>query len=338
MSGRTSVLVTAIRGDLGQSVAKALRLAPGGSIQLCGCDVSHGLTSQLFVERFATVPRADAPDYVVQLMTTAHRLGAKAIIPASEQEIERLREQPALPEQPVIVLPTMGAGVNCADKLSVFKALNAAVPMAPFADGADLAASEQVLAHADGGVVVKPRKGRGSKGIAVCRNANELRTALSRVESPLVQGWLEGPEWSVGVHRRGRAVHVCALCRDLSGLGLSMYAEVLRNAAVEEYAAHVAHALEVQGAVNVQLRLTAQGPRLLEVNARFSSLTSARAAAGFHDALWSVEDALGLPATAPRDVAPRHVRFQRYFSEVLEVDGSARIPPQWTPHLERSAP
>jgi carbamoyl-phosphate synthase large subunit len=271
-------------------------------------------------------------------MATAQRLGAKAIIPASEQEIERLRAQPALAAQPAVVLPTMAAGVQSADKLSVFTALNTAVPMAPFADGADHAASERVLAQSGGCVVVKPRRGRGSKGIAVCRTVSELRTALVSVESPLVQGWLEGQEWSVGVHRRARSVHVCALLRDLSGLGLSMYAEVLRNAAVEEYAAHVAHALDVQGAVNVQLRLTAQGPRLLEVNARFSSLTSARAAAGFHDALWCVEDALGLPPTSPRDAAPRHVRFQRYFSEVLEVDGAANTPPEWTPHLERSAP
>jgi len=45
--------------------------------------------------------------------------------------------------------------------------------------------------------------------------------------------------------------------------------------------------------MNVQLRLTEQGPRVFEINPRFSSTVLMRHRIGFSDVLWSIQEAEG---------------------------------------------
>jgi len=79
----------------------------------------------------------------------------------------------------------------------------------------------------------------------------------------------------------------------------------------------------------VQVRKSAAGVRLLEVNARFSSLAPARAYAGFRDVEWSVVLALGREPEVPRD-GYRPIKFHRFVHEMVD-DGSGYAPiPQWS--------
>lgn len=55
--------------------------------------------------------------------------------------------------------------------------------------------------------------------------------------------------------------------------------------------------------MNVQLRLTDSGPRVFEINPRFSSTALMRQKMGFTDVLWAVDEAEGKPAELT-EVAP----------------------------------
>jgi hypothetical protein len=110
---------------------------------------------------------------------------------------------------------------------------------------------------------------------------------------------------------------------------------------VVAYAEEIARASALRGSANVQVRKTGEGVRLLEINARFSSLALARAFAGFRDVEWSVGLALGREPELPRR-GYRNIRFHRFVHEMVD-EGSGYAPvPQWSrwfrPRILREPP
>ena len=55
----------------------------------------------------------------------------------------------------------------------------------------------------------------------------------------------------------------------------------------------IAKGLNLQGSMNVQMRLTEKGPRVFEINPRFSSTVLMRHRLGFSDVLWAIDEAEG---------------------------------------------
>ena len=49
--------------------------------------------------------------------------------------------------------------------------------------------------------------------------------------------------------------------------------------------------LNLNGSINIQLRLTKNGPRVFEINPRFSSTALMRHRIGFSDVLWAIDEA-----------------------------------------------
>ncbi|MGI9465337.1 MAG: ATP-grasp domain-containing protein, partial [Aestuariivirgaceae bacterium] len=55
----------------------------------------------------------------------------------------------------------------------------------------------------------------------------------------------------------------------------------------------IAEELDLKGSINVQLRRTADGPRIFEINARFSSTALIRHRMGFQDVVWTLQERMG---------------------------------------------
>ena len=62
---------------------------------------------------------------------------------------------------------------------------------------------------------------------------------------------------------------------------------------VKEQCVKIAEALNLFGAINIQLRMTPMGPRIFEINPRLSSTVLMRHLAGYTDVLWMLEEAAG---------------------------------------------
>ncbi len=139
-------------------------------------------------------------------------------------------------------------------------------------------------------VVVKPAASAGSDNIHVCGSAAEVRAAVQRIldadnlfgtrnTQALVQEYLEGQEWVVDtVCRDGRCVvtNVTRYKKIPNAQGSTVYRHSAflspdrqAHGALIDYAERVVHALGIRhGAAHTELIVTAEGPVLVEVNAR----------------------------------------------------------------------
>ncbi len=330
------LLVTAVQGDFGQGFVKALRLRRAPTV-IHGCDASPSGVGAAFVDSFSIVPPASSGRaYVEHLDRLCTTLGIQAVVPGSPAEITalcRLASPPVLPSGvPVVCLDARYRDVFD-DKLLCYRALEGQVALAPYADGEDPEAVRVLVALHGLPVIVKRRRGQGGQSFHVIERMEDLAPAIAATPHPVVQGFIdeEQGEFSVGLFAADGQETALAFRRRLGRTGSSWYAETIEDAEVLDYARAIARASGLRGSANVQVRKSSKGIRLLEINARFSSLAPARACAGFRDVEWSVDLALGRRPELPAE-GYRSLRFQRFVHEMVDVgDGLATVP-GWTPH------
>ena len=329
------VMVTASGGDLGQAIVKALRLGTF-RVSIIGCDCDEAGIGEVFVDDFCRVPPANrADEYIGELDAICRRVGAQAVIPASEAEIALCSKQgsPArLPcGVPLICLDRTWVDTY-GDKLKCMQALDGKLPLVRFADGRDSHAVQKLVDDVGLPLVVKARRASGSRTLRIARSTADLTKYLQEIDSPLVQEFMEPyeGEFSVGMFRGSGFESVINFRRELGQQGCSWYAETSDDRDVLEYASAAMRLTGLRGSANLQARKTPAGVRLLEINPRFSSLVAARTACGFRDVEWSLCEALGLKIDPP---APsyRSLRFRRFFHEVVDFGEGYCALQKWLP-------
>jgi carbamoyl-phosphate synthase large subunit len=161
-------------------------------------------------------------------------------------------------------------------------------------------------------VIVKPRRGAGSRGVRLVADRAALE-AIDVDDALIIQEYLPGEEFSVDVLADGDGNVVAAVPRTRTRIdsGVSIAGRTLHDAALEQTASAVARAIGLRGVANVQLRRDSAGvPALLEVNPRFPGALPLTIAAGVDLPSLALDLALGelLPASIEfRDLA--NVRF-----------------------------
>ncbi len=166
-------------------------------------------------------------------------------------------------------------------------------------------------------VIVKPRRGAGSRGVRLVQNRAELE-ALGNDSSLIVQEHLPGDEFSVDVFAdvSGSVVAAVPRTRTRVDSGVSIAGMTVHDEQLENTAAAVARAIGLVGVANVQLRYDVDGvPALLEVNPRFPGALPLTIAAGVDMPSLALDLALGLPV-------PAHVEFRelanvRYLEDIF---------------------
>ena len=188
-------------------------------------------------------------------------------------------------------------------------------------------------------VIVKPRTGRGSVGVFLARTARELEFFLSYVDRPVVQTYLDGPEYTIDVlcDFEGRVLSVVPRERITIRAGTSDRGRTVHDDELIGLAVECARALRLVGAANVQCRVVSGRPTVFEVNPRFSGGIPLTIAAGADFPKLLLELELG------RTVAPCVGAFNpdlwmtNYESTIL-LDGGAgdRLRPYVEPALQEA--
>ena len=327
----TTVLVTGVGGPAGISVVRSL---------LARRDVPVGAAD---MDRFASglylvppaqrvlVPAGLSGEFLPVLLDWCRSLGVDVLFPTVDVELPAIaasrREFAAIGVS--VASPGLSTLEICLDKLSLADRCAGVLPV-PRTEllGPAAAVGRQYP------VVVKPRRGAGSRGISFVESEAEL-LALGSDDTRLVQDLLPGEEFSVDVFAdlAGHVVAAVPRSRLRVDSGVSVAGATLHDEELEQAARRVATAIGLTTVANVQLRRDRDGrAALLEVNPRFPGAMPLTIAAGIDMPSLTLDAVLGRPTPATldfRDIAVvRHLEdvFVQ-MSDVQDVPSSAvRVP------------
>lgn len=291
-------LVSGVAGDIGLGVCRILRKNFPECV-IHGIDV-HSDHPAFFVADVCNIaPMASDAIYISWVQAYVENNKIDIFIPTSEAEISVINQH------------SLGDSVSC--KILI----NNSVVTETCLDKArcmDLLCRGSIPCPANGvvglsipdkfPVVVKPRKGQGSKNIAIIENLCDLATYNSDyVWQEFLERHEEEYTCAVFVSKVHSCQRILIMKRVLRG-GFTDRGEVVRDPRIEKYVREISEFLDFDGCINVQLRMTSNGPLLFEINPRLSSTLVFRDIMGFSDLLWWISLIQGNEIdeyTAPRD-------------------------------------
>lgn len=166
-------------------------------------------------------------------------------------------------------------------------------------------------------VIVKPRRGAGSRGVRLVADRAALE-AIGLDDALIIQEYLPGDEYSVDVIADATSHVIAAVPRTRTRVdsGVSIAGRTVHDEGLESTASAVAAAIALTGVANVQLRRDSHGiPALLEVNPRFPGAMPLTIAAGVDMPSLALDLALGLPV--PHSIEFADVANVRYLEDVF---------------------
>lgn len=262
---------------------KALK-SQAGRYEVVTADATPTSAGFSWADRSYVIPFGADDAFVGALREIIRREQPDFIIPLVDEEIPKVHrfiraEAPSVR----IVGPTLEFSELAMDKWEVSRALAAKnVPVA-----ATWLASD--AADATYPAIIKPRRGRGSRGLAFLETPDDLRAYLAAAPGPadqfIVQDRLRGREFttSVVVALDGTLLAVvpkeAADKRGITQVGITRAVPV-----IDALCRELTSAFDPRGPYNVQLILGDDGvPRIIEINPRYSTTMALTLAAGVNE-------------------------------------------------------
>ena len=317
-----AVLVTGAGGPAGVAVVR--RLTALGH-RVVGVDADATAAGAALATVGAVVPRADHVRFVDALVALAAAHGADALIGTVAEELPALAAGAGRLAAAGVAtwLPDPDAVAICCDKAAFARALRSAgVPHPATAD------TPAGLATVPGPWVVKPRAGRGSRGVRLLDLRAEVVDAMHADASLIAQTRLAGREFTADalVGRDGELVTVVPRWRDDTRAGISVKGTTFDSAEVTAVVAAALEAVRLTGPANVQGFVADDGrATVVEINPRFSGglpLTLAAGADVVSAYLTGIRDP---HATLPHLWFTPGVRMSRYFAETYTSDDGSPV-------------
>ena len=293
------VLVTGAGGPAGVAVIRSLLRRPDTEVFAADMD---GWASGLYLVGAAhrrIVPPGRSADFVDAVRAIVRADAVDVVVCTVDVELPPLAAA-ADTLGAVLAAPPARALDTCLDKWTLVAACapHARVPHTTLLD------ADGVARDWDFPVIVKPRRGAGSRGVVLVGSRAELE-ALPLDDGQIIQEHLPGQEFSVDVFMGpdGRAIAAVPRLRARVDSGVAVAGRTVHRADLEELAEACAAAAGIVGVANVQLREDADGrPALLEINPRFSGAMPLTIASGVDMPSLALDLALGRPV-------PGHVPF-----------------------------
>jgi len=287
----TTILITGIAGDVAQGIAQIIR-DRFPDWRILGCDIHdrHGAT--LFVDEWDNAPRADSPDYIPWITSYIKLKNVDYCLPTSEAElllfakhkINKIAECP-------LVMPNFDAIDIGSDKLLTNNFLKKIGCPAPWTILAKDSSENTPFP-----CIFKPRHGAGSKSVFICNTLSEAQFLEKKYPNSILQELLlpDDQEVTCAVYRsQDGKIAILQLLRNLVD-GSTAWAKVINKSEIYYQCERIALRLNLRGSINIQLRITQDGPRIFEINPRFSSSTYMRHLMGFSDVVWVLNEFIGL--------------------------------------------
>jgi carbamoyl-phosphate synthase large subunit len=291
INGPLSVLVTGAGSVYGLGIIRALKASvlPVETIAIDTNPYSLGL---FFADKSFIAPRAaDEENYYMFIENLCIDHQIKAIFIGSTAELpfySRNKESLETSTGSKVFVNSPRVLELCTDKWLTMCHLSRHCFQIPasirYPEDADILSS--FIESAGFPLIVKPRFGRGSVGVVLVKDKQQLLENIKGKESLIIQEYLidEEQEFTVGIciNQKGKVISKIALRRYLlEGVSIAAVSDGYHH--IADYCAVVASTLGAYGAINIQLRLKDGMPVIFEINPRFSSSTGMRLLFGINE-------------------------------------------------------
>jgi len=270
-----NVLITSASRKVGlvRAFQEALAAEGGGSVVAVD---TNPLSAALYVaERRHLVPASVRPEFVEVLLGICRREQVRLLVPTRDEELPVFAaSREAFAEADVFVaVPALEVVRTCQDKERFLAACAAAGLSVP--ERIDPAAPRFPL-------FVKPRFGKGSRFTFRADDPGGLAFALARVPEPIVQEFVDVPEYTVDLFAdlNGRVLSVVPRQRVVVLGGESFVGRTVKSPPVIAAAIRLAEALGLAGHNTIQCFFDGERVLFIEVNPRYGGAAHLSFAAG----------------------------------------------------------
>jgi len=314
------VLVTAAGSELALGIIKACRVSKI-PVKVVACDMDGDALGLLWADEGYHVPgvKADQGGYLEALSDIVAREGVRLIIPTADAEME------VMPRHRQHFYDKFGCSfiINDASMMDIFNdkwktylfCREKGIPAPETACVCTASEVKRLVETRGYPLVLKPRFGGGSRRLFIINGPLDLDRFLPIVPDGVLQEYLypDEEEYTAGTFRTfSGEVHVITLRRRLK-FGMTYKAEVVFDPALDNFCRAVILNTELVGSNNIQFRNTRQGPRIVEINPRFSGTAGLRAVFGFNDVEMAIRQYVLGEEVPPPFIRPGKVL--RYFHE-----------------------
>jgi len=256
-----TVLRTAVGSLPSRGLIDALR---EHGFHVVGVDANPAAYGHLYLDESAIVPRGNDPEFVDVVADIIAEHHIDAVLAGPEAELLALAgAKTKLEEQGAIVLcPDAETVEMCADKRQTHAAfIDAGIPVP------DLYERDSV----EFPCIIKPRTGGGSTGVNVAHSETELEVYADKLDDPIFQEYVEGPEYTVDVlsGSDGRPLSVVPRQRHNVESGKSVTSETVAREDIIKYCETISREFGLFGPSCIQCIGTSDGLKFIEVNTRF---------------------------------------------------------------------
>lgn len=291
-----NILVTAVGSELAFAVIKAIKLIKQPYV-LVGCDIYEEVVGKYWCDYFYQVPMAKEEErYINLIKTIIEEKKIDVIIPTADIEfyvLSKYKEQFKYEFNCNILLQDEEEIIRFNDKWQAYQwYINHGIPTPQTFLVDDLDVLKNELSGLNYPMIIKPRQGGGSRNVFKVYSFEDIKKVKQIAENLIIQEYLfpDDSEYTAGTFRtRENEIFVIILKRTLK-FGMTNTAKVVFDKTLETFCENVILKTNLTGSNNIQFRITHEGPKVLEINSRFSGTSGIRAHFGFNDVeMWISE-------------------------------------------------
>jgi carbamoyl-phosphate synthase large subunit len=322
VEGMSTVLITGAGGAAIPGIIQHLRGRDGYDHHVLVADADPNVVGLRLADKSFVIPKGGDPAFLPALRRICLTEHVDVVVPLVDEELVSALELES--DGIKVLLPRRAFVQTCLDKFYLMQELMLSgiqIPTTWLGSG--------YLENVPFPAIVKPRVGRGSRGIGIVDSLSELEYFIecsSYVPDALVvQPCIEGTEYTVSVvvWRDGQ-VQAVVPKEIISKKGVTHMAVTRRNERIDVLCRNIQECLHADGPFNVQLVVEKESgiPIPFEINPRFSSTTTLTTAAGVDEIGGLIQQALDPNAPRLTNKWREDVVLLRHTVDIFETEST----------------
>ena len=312
------VMVTGVGSNVGQGIIAGVR-AHDSNDWILGTDIAKVCAGYFMCDKGVQVPYANDSSFISKIIKLIKANKIEYVLIGVDAELlvyARYRQEIESATNCKILISDHAFIKKCSDKYLtslLLKDLYLNYPLTLV--NTDI---KPIISLISFPVVAKPRIGHGSQGVIEIHSESELSSVMKRKATAnyCFQKLIEGEEYTCGLlfDKEHRLSDSIIMKRELES-GTTIKATVVENQEIQNVIDAFGSKIKAFGSINLQLRLSSNGPIIFEINPRFSGTTSFRIKAGYNDVGRLLDNlAFNKPITRSN---PKKLHFFRYWETMV---------------------